>query len=206
MLKRLLCTLAVLALAGCAAGGNGPPPPAYADAFSGLYNQSAAAVPADAPVQVQQPVAILFSNNVEKWFQYVKETNAYWASVIPSSLTNTAVIADNDPNFVGGRVLEMLKRRYPNSEYVGDFSKAVASGKRSAVLVDVLPKAMEPYGDRTTRVDIALYFFDANMNPVSRVTGHGEYRVAYAEMTGGMQKCVDTALAEIEKKLDTVAR
>ena len=197
--RTLIAAAASLVLASCA--GSGPPQPTYGDAFTGLYNQSSTAVPADAPVTVRQPVAIIFSNNVEKWFRFVKDNNAYWASVVPSSLTNTAAVADADPNFVGGRVLEMLKRRFPNSEYVNDFGKAVASGKRSAVLVDVNARAAEP-GDRTTRIDVALFFFDAQMNPVSRLNGHGEYHAAFGSMTGGIQPSVDAALAELDGKMN----
>ena len=62
------------ALASHAAG---PPAPAWGDAFKGLYNQSAAAVPVDAPVTVQEPLAIIFSDNIELWFQWVKDTTAY---------------------------------------------------------------------------------------------------------------------------------
>jgi hypothetical protein len=191
---------ASLVLAGCA--GTGPPPPTYGDAFKGIYNQSAAAVTADAPVTVQQPLAILFSENVEAWFQHVKNTVAYWASVVPSSLTNTVVLADSDPNFVGGRVLAMLKRHYPGSEYVKDFRQTVASGKKGAILVDVLPKSMEPYGDRTTKFDITLYFFDANMNPVSRISGHGERYVPFGAADGGVQVAVDGALEQLDTKLN----
>lgn len=203
MLRVLILIVALAALAGCASSG--PPPPIYGDAFAGLYNQSSAAVPADAPVAVQQPVAIIFSDNFEKWFAYVKATGEYWNSVIPSSLKNNVAYADADPNFLGGRVLEMLKRHFPNSEYVKDFRQAVASGKKSAILADVLAHPMEPWKDRTTRFDITLYFFDAGMNPVSRIAGHGETNIPYGKATSGVQESVDKALAQLEKKIDQVA-
>jgi hypothetical protein len=180
----------------------GPLEPTYGDAFKGLYNQSAAAVPVEAPVTVQPPLAILFSDNVELWFQYVKSANAYWATIVPSSLTNNVVLADTDPNFLGGRVLAMLKRHFPTGEYVKDFKEAVASGKTGAIVVDVLPKGMQPYGDRTTKFDITLYFFDANMSPVSRMSGHGERRVPFGAADAGVQVAVDGALQELDKKLD----
>jgi hypothetical protein len=203
--SKLAAAIAVcLMLAGCA--GSGPPPPTYGDAFKGLFNQSSASVPADAQVTVQQPLGIIFSDNVETWFDYVKRTSAYWATVVPSSLTNTVVLADTDPNFVGGRVLAMLKRRFPNSEYVKDFAQAVASGKKGAIVVDVLPKPMQPYGDRTTKFDISLYFFDAGMNPVSRMSGHGERYVPMGAGDAGIQAAVDGALSQLETKVDALVR
>jgi hypothetical protein len=186
--------------------GAPPPAPTYGDAFKGLYNQSAAAVPVDAPVTVQEPLAIIFSDNFELWFQHVKATTAYWASIVPSSLTNNVVIADTDPNFLGGRVLEMLKRRFPGSEYLKDFRQAVASGKKGAIVVDVLPIPMQPYGDRTTKFDITCYFFDAGMNPVSRISGHGERRVPFGAADGGVQVAVDGALKELDAKMSKLVR
>jgi hypothetical protein len=202
MLKALFAVAALATLAGCASSA--PPQPIYGDAFSGLYNRPSASVPSDAAATVQQPVAIIFSDNFEKWFGYVKASTEYWDSVIPSALRNNVVAADVDPNFVGGRVLEMLKRHFPRSEYVKDFQQAVVSGKKSAILVDVLPHAMEPYKDRTTRFDITLYFFDANMNPVSRVSGHGEAHIPIGRPDAGVQESVDKALAQLEPKIDRV--
>lgn len=192
--------LAALALAGCA----GPPPPTYGDAFKGLYNQSAASVPANLPVTIQHPVGIIFDNNMELWFESVKQANDYWASVVPSELTNNVVIADTNPMFLNGRVLENLKRRFSDAQLVKDFPAAVASGKRAVCLVDVVVKPMEPYGDRTTKFDITYYFFDAQMNPVSKISGHGEHHVAFGEATGGVQVSVDAALAELDTKMNAL--
>jgi hypothetical protein len=204
MLRTLFAIVALATVAGCASSG--PPQPLYGDAFAGLYNQTSASVPSDTAVTVQQPVAIIFSDNFEKWFAYVKATGEYWDSVIPSSLKNNVAAADADPNFLGGRVLEMLKRRFPQSEYVKDFQQAVASRKKSAIVADVLAHPMEPWKDRTTRFDITLYFFDANMNPVSRITGHGETNIPYGRATSGFQESIDKALAQLETKMNQVVR
>jgi hypothetical protein len=157
-------------------------------------------------VAVQQPVAIIFSDNFEKWFGYVKASTEYWDSVIPSALRNNVAAADVDPNFVGGRVLEMLKRHFPRSEYVKDFQQAVASAKKSAIVADVLPQPMQPWKDHTTRFDITLYFFDASMNPVSRISGHGEAHIPVGRADPGVQESVDKALAQLETKMNQVVR
>lgn len=204
MLRRLALLIALSW--ACASQGAPPPAPTYGDAFKGLYNQSAAAVPVDVPVTVQEPLAIIFSDNFELWFQHVKATVAYWAGIVPSSLTNNVVLADTDPNFLSGRVLEMLKKRFPGAEYVKDFPQAVASGKKGAIVVDVLPKPMAPYGDRTTKFDITCYFFDAGMNPVSRMSGHGERRVPFGAADGGVQVAVDGALKELDARMSQLVR
>ncbi len=188
-------------LAALLAGCTGPAPPTFSDAFKGLYDQSAASVPADVPVSVQQPVGIIFSDNVEAYFGYIKTTNEYWASVVPESLTNTVAIADADPRYFGARMLQMLKSHFPRSNVVKDFNEAVATGKKSVVLIDLRMKPMEPYGDRSIKYDIDAYFFDAQMNPVSKLSAHAEHYVPYASMDAGVQKTVDAAIQQLDAKI-----
>jgi len=162
---------AAVLLAGCA--GSGPPQPPFTDAFSHLYNQPSTAVPADVPVAVTQPLGIIFTDNVETYFQWVQAANAYWGNIIPSSLTNTAELADNDPNYVSGRFLTMLKRHFPNSEVVHDFQEAVAKRRAAVCVLDIRP--LVGVGSfSTTKVDATAYLFDAQMNPRSALSGHGE--------------------------------
>jgi len=194
--------LLAASLAACA----GPPPPTYnTDAFKAIYNQNSAVVPADQPVSVQHPVGIILSDNFEIWFKALKEANDYWSARIPSSLTNTAVIADNDPAFLAGRVLQDLKSHFPEAQEIKDFQTAVASGKKAVVLVDINPQI----GQRTpvtNKFDITYYFFDAKMNPVSRLTGHGEHYAPYASMTSGTQDCIEQALAQLDQKMKVAVR
>jgi hypothetical protein len=199
-MKKLLAALALVAFGGCAI--QGPPPPQYGDAFANLYNRSSTSVPDDAPVTMQQPTAIIFSDNVEKWYAFLKVTKEFWRAKIPASLQNHVAEADGDPDYLSGRVLEVLKRRFPDSEYVKDFGQAAGSGKRSAVLVDVLPQPMKPWEDHTTRFDITLYFFDAKMNPVSRISGHGETHIQLGRADAGIQQTIDAALAQLDGKME----
>ncbi len=192
----------ILVLSAC----TGPPPPTYGDAFKGLYNQSTASVPADVPVTVQHPIGIILNDNVEAYFRWVQASKQYWAGTVPTSLTNNVVIADGDPMFLSGRVLGMLKRRFPDALEVKDFPAAVSAGKKTIVLVDVVPKLMEPYGDRTTKFDFTYYFFDAKMNPVSKLSGHGEHYVAFGAADAGVQVAVDAALAQLDQKMNVLVR
>src|SRR5690349_3605070 len=84
-----------LLLAACA----GPPPPKPVDAFQGLLNMNSASVPADVPVTMGQPVAFITSDNVENYIGGIKDAGEYWGKIIPSSLTNTVVMADVDPTY-----------------------------------------------------------------------------------------------------------
>ncbi|HWE72240.1 MAG TPA: hypothetical protein VG328_03710 [Stellaceae bacterium] len=192
--------LGLTTLAGC----TGPTPPTYGDAFKSVYNGNASAVPVDAPVTVGHPVGIVLSDNVELWIEYVKAANAYWGARVPTALTNTVLLADTDPNFLSARVLDMLKRHFPEAQVVKDFNAAVAANKRAVVLVDVVPQPLQPYGDRTTKFDITYYFFDSAMNPVSKITGHGEQYRPIGALDGGVQYSVDAALAQLDQKMAAV--
>jgi hypothetical protein len=191
-----------LTLGACA----GPPPPKMVDAFKDVYNGSSAAVPADVPVAVQPPVGLIFSENVEAHIGAVKDSKEYWGKVVPASLTNTVVIADTDPLYVSGKILELLKRRFPTAAPIHDFNEAVQTRKRAVILVDLRMKYMEPYGDRTQKMDIDLYFFDSAMNPVSKMNGHAEYAVPYASMDVGMQKMVNQAIGQLDGKISALVR
>jgi hypothetical protein len=203
MLRKLTAVSFIAAsLAGCA----GPPPPNYSDAFKGIYNRNSASVRADVPVSVQQPVGIIFSDNVEAYFGFIKDSNEYWSARIPSSLTNTVVIADTDPRYLGARLLAMLKGHFPNSSVIKDFNQAVATGKRAVIVIDLRMKPMEPYGDRSIKLDLDAYFFDARMNPISKLSGHGEHYVPYASMDAGVQKVINAAVQQLDAKISALAR
>ena len=88
MIKKTLALAGlVLTLGAC----TGPPPPTYsADAFKGIYNRNSTSVPADAPVTVTAPVGVIFSENVETYIGYIKDSTAYWAvSYRPRSPTRS---------------------------------------------------------------------------------------------------------------------
>jgi hypothetical protein len=199
MIRKLMALAGLaVALGAC----TGPPPPTYsADAFKGIFNQNSASVPANAPATMTPPVGIIFSENVETYLGFIKTTGDYWSSVVPEALKNHVVYADADPTYFAGQVLAMLKARFPSATVIHDFNEAVSTGKKSVVLVDIHAKAMEPYGDRTTKIDIDAYFFNAQMNPVSRLSGHGEHHVPYASADAGVQKSIDAALRELDGKI-----
>jgi len=203
MKTRIAAALALtLALAGCA----GPPPPAQVDAFDGILNMSSAAVPADVPMTLAQPVGFITSENVERHIGYFKDAGEYWSKVVPSSLTNTVVVADSDPTYFSGQLLAMLKKHYPTLQHVHDFREAVATGKRGVILVDLKMKWMEPYGDRTNRIRIDAYFFDTGMNPVSKLSGEAEYKVPFAAMEGHVQQITDAAIQQLDGKITALVR
>ena len=135
MIRKMLALAGlVLTLDAC----TGPPPTYSADAFKGIYNRNSNSVPTDAPVTVTAPVGVIFSENVETYIGYIKDSTAYWGSVVPASLTNTVAVADNDPIYFAGRTLAMLKNRFPSAQKVHDFGEAVSTGKKSVILIDML--------------------------------------------------------------------
>lgn len=192
----------VLTLGAC----TGPPPPKMVDAFTNVHNANAAAVPENAPVTVQAPVGLIFSENVEAHIGAIKDANEYWGKIVPASLTNTVVMADTNPLYFSGKILELLKRRFPSATPVHDFNEAVQQRKRAVILVDLRMKYMEPYGDRSQKMDIDLYFFDSAMNPVSRLNGHAEYTVPFASTDVGMQRMTNQAIAELDGKMSSLVR
>lgn len=202
--RTLLVNGLALGLVGCA--NPNPPMPAQLDAFQGIYKATAASVPADKPVTLAQPVGLITSENVERYIGAVRDTNEYWAQRVPASLTNTVAMADNDPLYFAGKLLAMLKGHFPSISKVHDFRDAVAKGKKGVILVDIILKPGEPFGDRTTRVDVDAYFFDVKMDPVSKLRGHGETYVPYASMDGRIQKSIDTALADLDAKIKAQVR
>lgn len=200
MAKWLAVCLTTITLAACGAGPTLPP---YDDAFKGIYRQSSATVPGDVPVTVRPPVGIILSDNVETYINWVKQSNAYWGKVIPASLTNEVAIADSNPNYIAAQVLDMLKRHFPDAQVVKDFNEAVASGKHAVCLVDI--RAIHGASSfKTTTIDIVAYFFDASMNPVSKMSGHGEAVVPYPATTARVQPSTDAAVQQLDAKIRTL--
>jgi hypothetical protein len=194
-----LCFVA-MALGGC---GSGPPQPPFNDAFAGLYNRSAATVPAEVPVRLSRPLGVILSDNVEAYVAWVKKSNEYWGRIVPTSLTNDVALADIDPNYIAAQVLAMLKRHFPEAQVVRDFNEAVSAGKKSVCLLDIRPVPGGP-SFSTTKVDITAYFFDVSMNPVSKMSGHGEAVVPYPATSERIQPSTETAVGEIEAKINAL--
>jgi hypothetical protein len=194
--------LVVLALSGCA--GSGPPLPTYDDAFKGLYNQSAATVPADVPVRVQHPVGIILSDNVEAYIGWVKKSKEYWASVVPASLTNNVAIADSDPDYIASQFLTMLKRHFPEAQVVKDFNAAVGTGKKAVLLVDI--RTVPGIGGQTTTVDATAYVFDAGMTPVSKMSAHAATALPFMGGSSQIQPTTDAAVQQLDAKITALVR
>lgn len=187
----------LVALAGCVSG---PPLPTYGDAFKGLYNQSVTTVPADVPVRVQHPFGIILSDNVELYIDWLKKTDEAVHRAIPDSLINTVAEADANPNYISAQFLDMLKRHFPETQVVRDFNAATSSGKKAVGLLDIQTVVGGRSGGKTT-IDATLYFFDAHMNPVSKVSGHGEGTIPFPATTAMIQPSTDAAVQQMDAKI-----
>jgi hypothetical protein len=201
MIRKLLACIGLLTLGAC----NAPPPPKMVDAFTNLYNANSASVPVDAPASPQPPVGLIFSENVEAHIGMIKDSNEYWGKIVPASLTNTVGLADSNPLYFSGRILELLKRHFPSATPVHDFNEATQKGMKSVILVDLRMQ----YGMRsgqTSKMDIDLYFFDQAMNPVSHLTSHSEFTIPYPAMTAGMQQMTNEDIAQLDRKIGQYIR
>ena len=194
-----LALIAVFALAGCDAF-TPPPPPAYTDPFAGLLDKSSASAPSDRAVAVRQPLGVLFSNNVETYLEQTQKLD-----VVPQKYGNTKRVTDQDPKFVAARVLSIIRVRYPQLDSVDDFNQGIAKGDKSFALIDTQIRAGWFSGEKTT-VDINVFFFDGNAQPLSRISGHGTATVPYPNTSAGIEPATDAAIAEIQEKFASLLR
>jgi hypothetical protein len=194
---RLAVALIALTLSGC---GSGPPLPTYNDAFKDLYIQNAASVPADVAVRIQHPVGIILSDNVEAYIDWVKRSDEAMHKAIPETLINTVGEADANPNYIAAQFLDMLKRHFPEAQVVRDFIAAVGSGKKAVALLDIQPVVSGTTGGKTT-IDATLYFFDAQMNSVSKMSGHGEATIPFPATTAQIQPSTEQAVRQLDAKI-----
>jgi hypothetical protein len=202
MFRKLLAFAGLLSMLGACAG---PPPPKMVDAFTNVFNGNSAAVPVNAPVTVTPPVGLIFSDNVEAHVGGVKDAWEYWGKIVPASLTNTVAMADSNPLYFSGKILEMLKRHFPSATPVHDFSEAVQKHMRSVILVDLRMEYASRSG-QTSKMDVDLYFFDSSMNPVSRLNGHAEFTIPFPATHGGMQQMTNQSLGQLDQKISQYVR
>ena len=77
---------------------------------------------------------------------------------------------------------------------------------RSVILVDLRMKYAQPYGDRTSVMDIDLYFFNSAMKPVSKLYGRAQFTLGYPAMHAGMQQMTNEAIAQLDQKISATVR
>ena len=53
----------------------------------------------------------------------------------------------------------------------------------------------------TTSVDATFYIFDAQMNPVSKMSGHGEGTIPFPATTAQIQPSTDAAVRQLDAKI-----
>jgi hypothetical protein len=116
----------MLALAAC-----GGPPPAYTDALARLSTFTASTAPLGAPVAVRPPVVITPSENVQAYLQYSKAAKEGLEAFGP--LTNTGAVADGDPNYLITGAVSILRRRYPDLQFVESLAEAKGKGTQTTL-------------------------------------------------------------------------
>ena len=146
---------ATLGVTGCI-----PPPPQYKDPLVGIVPISASAVPPNATVTIQQPAALIVSDNTEAYLEYQKSSNQVIQAMNVAG-ANNGIIRDMDPKSLIDGVISRLRKRYPQIALVDDMNAAASTQKKTVFVVDV-QAAMGQIGGEITSVDLQVLTFDAD--------------------------------------------
>ena len=127
--------VAVVVIAASLAGCNYDP--AYVDALHGLANVPSTSVPQDVPVIVEQPVALVPSENSAMLLQSVKDYIDSTNGKLGKALMPDYEWADGDPQPMVDGAVNVLRRRYPKAELVDDLATAKKRGFRTTFVIDI---------------------------------------------------------------------
>jgi hypothetical protein len=180
-----------VALAGCSYD------PHYQDPLAKLTNVPAASVPLDVPVRVEQPVALVPSENSAAIIQAAHEAAealAPWRGIISDHIW-----AEGDPQYMLNAAVAVLRRRYPQIVLLDDLATARQRGMRTAFVLDIQVHHLTSAFDTNT-VDILLIALDANQRPVSRFVGHGTSSTNYGSMDPHFDQAVVRAVQDFDAK------
>ena len=190
----LAAVLAVTgALAGCAGG------PDYVDPLAGLAKVPAASVPQDAPVTVQDPVALVPSENSAKNLDMSAEFEQSANGKLVKALVSDRIWADGDPQQLVNGAVGVLRRRFPKIVLVDDLATARRRGFRTTFVVDIQFHHLVSAFD-TNHVAITYIVMDAGEKPVSRIVGEGKSGTSYGSMDPHFRDAVAMSVADLEAK------
>lgn len=185
-------TATLLALASC----NYDLP--YQDPLAKLTNVPAASVPLDVPVRVEQPVALVPSENSAATIQATQE----WMETHPltQALVPTQIWAEGDPQTMLNAVVAVLRRHYPKLVLVEDLATARQRGMRTTLVLDIQVHHLVTAFD-TNSVTILLIAMDATQRPVSRLVARGTSGTNYGSMDPHFDQAVIRAVQDFDAKV-----
>lgn len=190
-MKSFMATmLLALALAGCA--GN----PEYTDPLAGLTSIPAASVPQDVPVTVEQPVALVPSENSARLLNFAQQfkDDKLLQALVPPTLQ-----ADGDPQYLVNGAVNVLRRRYPGMVLVEDLRTARQRGFRTTFVMDIQAHHLVTAFDRN-QIHLTVIAMDASQRPVSRIVAEGASGTTYGSMDAHFRDAVAMAVGNLEAK------
>ncbi|HXQ51481.1 MAG TPA: hypothetical protein VN802_10340 [Stellaceae bacterium] len=190
---RLAAAVIVAVLGGCASD------PVYLDPLAGLAKVPAASVPQDVPVTVDQPVALVPSENSAKVLDLAAEFAASANGALVKSLVSDKLWADGDPQQLVDGAVGVLRRRYPKIELVDDLATARQRGFHTTFVVDIQYHHLVTAFD-TNHVTITLVVMDARETPVSRIVAEGKSGTTYGSMDAHFRDAAAMSVATLDAK------
>lgn len=189
--------VAVVVIAASLAGCNYDP--AYVDALHGLANVPSTSVPQDVPVIVEQPVALVPSENSAMLLQSVKDYINSTNGKLGKALMPDYEWADGDPQPMVDGAVNVLRRRYPKAELVDDLATAKQRGFRTTFVIDIQSHHITSAFD-TNHVTMTYIVMDADQKPLSRFSGEGSSHTTYGSMDPHFRDAVAMAVANLDAK------
>jgi hypothetical protein len=191
---RLVAAVAVaVALAGCNYD------PAYVDPLAGLAKVPAASVPQDVPVTVQEPVALVPSENSAMVLQAVEEWKQTTDAKMVKALVSDEVWDDGNPQHLVDGVVGVLRKHYPKAELVDDLATAKKRGFRTTVVADIQYHHLVTAFD-TNHVTLTYVVMNADETPISRFSGEGTSHGVYGSTDPHFRDAVAMAVANLDAK------
>lgn len=191
--KLAVAAVIAAALAGCASD------PPYVDPLKGLANVSSTSVPQDVPVAVQDPVALVPSENSAMVLKLVDEWKQTTNAKMVKALVSDEVWEDGDPQRLVDGAVNVLRRRYPKIELIDDLATAKQRGFRTTFVVDIQYHHLVTAFD-TNHVALTYVVMDAAQNPLSRFTGEGTSHGVYGSTDAHFRDAVAMAVANLDAK------
>lgn len=187
------------ALSGCAGG------PDYVDPLAGLAKVPAASVAQDVPVTVQEPIALVPSENSAKNLDMSAEFQASANGKLVKALVSDQIWADGDPQQLVNGAVGVLRRRFPKIELVDDLATARQRGFRTTFVVDIQFHHLVTAFD-TNHVAITYIVMDADEKPLSRIVGEGKSGTSYGSMDAHFRDAVAMSVANLDTKTTNLLR
>jgi hypothetical protein len=173
--------------------------PPYVDPLHGLANVPSTSVPQDTPVVVQDPVALVPSENSALVLKLVDEWKQTTNAKMVKALVSDQVWEDGDPQQLVDGAVNVLRRRYPKIELIDDLATAKQRGFRTTFVVDIQYHHLVTAFD-TNHVALTYVVMDAGQKPLSRFTGEGTSHGVYGSTDAHFRDAVAMAVANLDAK------